>query len=1151
MSKIILAILSFAFLAFGCQRRPTGERFIQPQVLIKAIGLPDTLSPPDVVELTAENLPKPIEIKPRTLPLKYPYGIGKPTVKSFGLEDGLTTEMVLDLALDQNGKLWIAGVGFFGSFDGTTFTPYHSFETGSLLINDLFIDSKGLIWIISADGVFTFDGELFTKIPLGDKERRLVGSGVLEDSWGSIWIGTNQGIFQIEGETITNHGEAGEFRCRLFTTPEGRIIFSGEKNLYIETQQHLPIPQIPEHAEIHFVSKEGVIWFSYLKERIRKVAKLERDQVEVFGEAEGISPTEFIREITADRSGKIWITGSENIYQFADSKVIKIPNQEYGIAFPGSMLEDEFGNFWIGSNSGLHKLSLAYQNLLESPLQKDGKETILSDIAIDSKGSRWASSSRNKLILYQEKQALVWDLEPIMGQLLVIMISLDVEDNLWILTSGPVSQGKLIRFDGTHFYTYDPKEFLHLDLIMQIGQGPFGSLAFSGEGGITFFDGKKFSHFGPKQGYPQHATGYLVDSNGINWIGTSDNGAVGVKEDSILHIGVVEGLGNMYVNEIEEDPYGNLWIANDGGLSKFDGQTLTNYGLLDGIGAVVGTIARSEKDSIMWFGSSLGLSKVHYNDLDSSQIEFTTYSKSNGFELVPNLILINAVIEVDSMGLWASDLTKGIVRFDPTTLEDKKPPVLEIKNIRVNNSPVVWSLIHGKEGDELDRKKIRNESFLKFGKELGFRDFWIQLDEFGGIEFDSLSKFGNIPINLILPYSSNTLTFEFSTISPSFGKHNKYRYFLEGFNRRWSPFSSLGEVNFSNIPEGEYTLQLEALTSYGAINKLSYTFQVLPPWYRSWWAYLIYFFAFAAIVRWIYSFQKKRLITREKEKAREKELAQAKEIEKAYTELKSTQAQLIQSEKMASLGELTAGIAHEIQNPLNFVNNFSEVSNELLDEMNEELTKGDLDEVKTIASELKENLSKINHHGKRAGSIVKGMLEHSRKSDGKKELTDINRLADESLRLSFHGLRAKDKEFQSSFKLDLDPDLPEIEVIPQDIGRVLLNLINNAFYACAERSRSTGNGKAKNSGEDYQPKVIVSTRKTESGIELSVADNGSGIPDSIKEKIFQPFFTTKPTGQGTGLGLSLSYDIVKAHGGRIEVKSEANQGTEFIIYFPI
>jgi len=259
-------------------------------------------------------------------------------------------------------------------------------------------------------------------------------------------------------------------------------------------------------------------------------------------------------------------------------------------------------------------------------------------------------------------------------------------------------------------------------------------------------------------------------------------------------------------------------------------------------------------------------------------------------------------------------------------------------------------------------------------------------------------------------------------------------------------------------------------------------------------------------------------------------------LKTALKELKSTQSQLIQSEKMASLGELTTGIAHEIQNPLNFVNNFSELSNELIDELNEELDKGDVDEAKAISSDIKTNLEKINHHGKRADAIVKGMLQHSRKSEGKKEPTDINALCNEYVRLAYHSLRARDKSFNADLKTDFDESLPKINVIPQDIGRVLLNIINNGFQAVQGTK---------------DPTLLVSTKRAGDHIEIKITDNGPGIPDSIKDKIFQPFFTTKPTGQGTGLGLSLSYDIVKAHGGELKVTSITGEGATFTVSLPV
>jgi len=280
-------------------------------------------------------------------------------------------------------------------------------------------------------------------------------------------------------------------------------------------------------------------------------------------------------------------------------------------------------------------------------------------------------------------------------------------------------------------------------------------------------------------------------------------------------------------------------------------------------------------------------------------------------------------------------------------------------------------------------------------------------------------------------------------------------------------------------------------------------------------------------------------------------LSQKETLEKALAELKAMQVQLVHAEKMASLGELTAGIAHEIQNPLNFVNNFSELSVELAHELLEEIKKTDSDKalVQDLVADLTQNQQKINHHGKRAASIVTGMLQHARTSTGAKEPTDINALADEYMRLSYHGLRAKDSSFNAKMVTDFDPAVGKVDVIPQDMGRVLLNVLNNAFYAVQQRERQLPES-LKLSGS-YKPTVSIFTQKTDSQIIIKITDNGMGIPDDLKAKIFQPFFTTKPTGQGTGLGLSLAYDIVtKGHGGTMRLETKQGEGTTFFINLP-
>ena len=283
---------------------------------------------------------------------------------------------------------------------------------------------------------------------------------------------------------------------------------------------------------------------------------------------------------------------------------------------------------------------------------------------------------------------------------------------------------------------------------------------------------------------------------------------------------------------------------------------------------------------------------------------------------------------------------------------------------------------------------------------------------------------------------------------------------------------------------------------------------------------------------------------------------QKEELEQTLSELKATQTQLIQSEKMASLGELTAGIAHEIQNPLNFVNNFSEISTELLDELKEEMQKGNSEETEAITNDLKQNLEKIIHHGKRADGIVKAMLQHSRSSSGTKEPTDINALADEYLRLAYHGLRAKDKSFNATLKTDFDEAISKIDVVPQEIGRVILNLLTNAFYAVSEKKKQLAkNLPAEESQKEqspYTPTVLISTKKLNGKVEIKISDNGKGISEAEVEKIFQPFYTTKPSGKGTGLGLSMSYEIVtKEHGGQLVAENNKGEGVTFTVILPV
>lgn len=414
---------------------------------------------------------------------------------------------------------------------------------------------------------------------------------------------------------------------------------------------------------------------------------------------------------------------------------------------------------------------------------------------------------------------------------------------------------------------------------------------------------------------------------------------------------------------------------------------------------------------------------------------------------------------------------------------------------------------------------------------------------------------------LSLRYNENKITIETGIIDDYSKGTSHMRYKLEGkgVSGSWQYGPANYAIRFEGLQPGSYKLHMQASNAALQFNgpEKILLINISPPWWQTWWAYAIFVLVFAASI-WAFVYYRslsllkdKRILEHKVQERTEEVLLQKEEIEtqrddleKAFGELKTTQTQLIQSEKMASLGELTAGIAHEIQNPLNFVNNFSEVSIELLDEMETGLNKGDKEEVIAIAADIRQNLEKINQHGKRADGIVKGMLQHSKASTGTKESTNINALADEYMKLAYHGLKAKDKKFNAELIVHFDKNLPHIKAIPQDIGRVFLNLFNNAFYSV--------NQKQKLAGVDYKPKVSVTTLEEKGKIIIKVHDNGTGIPDAIKEKIMQPFFTTKPTGEGTGLGLSLTYDmVVKGHRGSIEVNTKAGEYAEFIVSLPV
>jgi signal transduction histidine kinase len=629
------------------------------------------------------------------------------------------------------------------------------------------------------------------------------------------------------------------------------------------------------------------------------------------------------------------------------------------------------------------------------------------------------------------------------------------------------------------------------------------------------------------------------DKNGALWFGSGKGGVlkVDVEANTFQTITTSQGLLSNTAYAWLEGKDGAIWIGTSRGINRIDPDRIKILGITTHEGLAHNeTWTLNERNGIIYAGTTRGLGLIEM-EVDSTW-RVVSFGKPQG--LLVTDFNTNSGLVTSKGEFWAGiEITSLLVMDEPKF--DSLRPVTQISDVQI-----LGRSIKSSDSRALEARLATIDTLWNLGTASSYPSKAQALEQnSGAIRADSLDHQYFLPINPKLQPGQNYISFSYAGMDLSDPDQVRYRYILEGIDKAWSSISAetMSET-YRDLPAGNYNFKVSSRGMNGLWSSpASYPFTILPPWWKSWWASVGYILLLGFAAYRVHLFQKATTVRKERERTKDRELEQARVIEKAYNDLKATQSQLIQSEKMASLGELTAGIAHEIQNPLNFVNNFSEVNKELLQEMKAELELGKTEDAIGIAQSIMENEEKILFHGKRADSIVKGMLQHSRASSGVKEPTDINALADEYLRLAYHGLRAKDKSFNAGMKTDLDPSLGKVNVVPQDLGRVILNLITNGFYAVTEKRKSAVNG--------YEPTVTVITRKTGDKVQITVRDNGNGIPKNILDKIFQPFFTTKPSGQGTGLGLSMSYDIVtKIHGGKIDVETKPGEGTSFILTIP-
>ncbi len=1180
------------------------NKALAPQVVLLA-HLPDSLQPKKIY---LKDMPTPkakrMAVPPKVhsfidpitkAPLLAPEAQGLGHFTNFTSYQGLAMDGVICAAMDKMGNIWFGTLGGGVSrYDGKSFTNY-TIKQGlaSNQVYSILEDQRGNLWFGTSGGVSCYDGKNFTNYTTkqGLAHNEIQGE-IIEDKAGNLWFGTyGGGISRFDGKNFTNYttkeGLAHNQVSCIKQDKKGYIWvgtfggvsrYDGRHFTNYTTKQGLAYNEVASFME----DKKGNLWFGT---NGGGVSCFNGKGFINYTTVNGLANNEVLG-IIQDNTGDIWFaTFGGGISRFDGQNFVNFTTKQ-GLAnnFVYGLLEDKTGNIWFCTlGGGISRYN--GKSVINYTNAQGLAATNIYDIIEDKSANLWFGTSSSGVSRYDGKSFTNFTSKQGLANNIVYGVMEDETGNIWV---GNAGNGGINCYHGKHFTNYTIKQGLVNNHIMYIIQDRKKDVWFGTIDGVSRFDGKSFINYTTKQGLTHNAVGSIMeDKTGNIWFGTLGGGVSRFDGKSFTNYTIKQGLADNIIYDIMEDEKGILWFGTDGGLSRFDGESFINYtteqGLPDnsvaailvdsdssiligtnGLGILTGFIpkAKGEKINEPVFAQNALRNEVLKNYTPKIEI----YNISTGY---PVKEVNGQALFKDSKGIiWigtGSDKT-GLVRFDYSAVRRNKiPPVVQLQGIKINNEAIGWQSLKV-DSEERNAKSDSSsvaahitEEATTFGKTLSEAERDSMRNKFGDIQFSNVRKWYPIPENLVLPYRHNNITFDFGAIELDRPYLVKYQYILEGYDAAWSPMSNKSFASFGNMSEGTYSFKVKAQSPFGVWSQpISYTFKVLPPWWRTWWAYTLYMLIFAGALRAYIVYRSRALrrenrILEEKVSLRTTQLEQkSTELEKSLEHLKTTQAQLIQKEKLASLGELTAGIAHEIQNPLNFVNNFSEVSSELVEEMQEELDKGDLDEAKAIADDIKQNLEKINLHGKRASNIVSGMLEHSRSSSGEQKLTDINKLADEYLRLAYHGMRAKDKSFNADYELITDENLPQINVVSQDIGRVLLNLINNAFQSPPPL----------NGGADYRKKVTVSTKlivpslgqsdDSVRGLAVIVSDNGSGIPAAILPKIFQPFFTTKPPGEGTGLGLSLSYDIVtKGHGGTLEVETKEGEGATFVVKLPL
>lgn len=1113
----------------------------------------------------------------------YPLGEGGLSqFKTFSSDDGLALDAVNSAILDRRGHLWFGtNGGGISRYDGSDFTNY-TLAQGLInnTIRSIFEDSKGNIWIGTNSGVSRFDGYSFKNYTTGEGLAGDVVFGIAEDNDGNLWFGTGGGgVSKFDGDTFTNftteNGLADNFIIAVIKDPKGNLYFGtngGGMSKYdgrTFTTYTEADGLAGNRVRSFGLSTDSSLWIGTIGGGI---SLFDGKEFKNYTQEDGLVDN-IVRAVFKDPKGQMWFGTERGISRFEGGKFTSYTRDQ---GMPANSIlaiaADQSGKIWFGTDGGGISRFDGSSFTSFTVNQGLGANIVLSTLE-DRNGNLWFGTYSGGVSVFDGKGFTTYSLAQGLGADIVFAMAEDQAGNIWLGTIG----GGLSKFDGKSFTTYTISQGLPSNEILSVVEDSNGNLWLGTENGVSKFDGKGFTNFGPEQGLAGYVIlKILADEDGGIWTAAEDGGLSYFDGEKFINFSTDQGLVDNSVKSLSKDQKGNFWIGTANGLSMLTDSLRSNVSkniLPDQNPFENFTTEDGLPDNFILQIVTMDNGKIAVGTNRGITIFSTPYSIISDFS-IKNLEIFNTEtgypvkdlpdgqngMYQDTKGiLWAGTGSNktALVRFDyKALLRNKEKPEVFIKQLRLNEEEISWESLFGHDNSDLQKS---SEQSL-FGQELSENERNPIRERFKGVEFESTTPFYPIPQGLVLPYKHNHINIDFGSNELAKPYLVEYQYMLEGYDEEWSPILKKTSATFGNIHEGEYTFLVRARftgsvegTAGEWTEPLAYSIKVLPPVYRTWWAYVIYTLIFLSFTYPIYLYQRNKAIKKEQEKARERELEQAREIEKAYTKLesahenlKSTQAQLIQQEKLASLGQLTAGIAHEIKNPLNFVNNFSGLSLEFLEEVEEELDKLEesepLENAKDLLGDIKINLTKIKHHGGRADGIVKSMLMHSRGGSGAMEPADLNEVIKEYVNLSFHGMRANKNPINVDLVLQLDESIPKIPLNTEDFSRVILNLTKNAFDAMRE--------KIAKAGPNYKAILKVQTKDLGEKLSIEIEDNGPGVPDEIKDKLLMPFFTTKKGTEGTGLGLSITHDIIKAHNGMLDITTQVGEWTKFTITIP-